>query len=118
MSIEEGGPIRRQDATSVINWVARKDIGNPIAWEFIRSEWATLRAQFGSTMSFARVILAVSTNFSDDWKLNELQTFMKDHPDLGSASRGFSQAVDKTKANIEWLSENQKSVDAWLEKHQ
>jgi len=118
MSIEEGGPIRRQDATSVINWVARKDIGNPIAWEFIRSEWATLRAQFGSTMSFARVILAVSTNFSDDWKLNELQTFMKDHPDLGSASRGFSQAVDKTKANIEWLTENQKSVDAWLEKHQ
>ena len=36
--------IRKQDATSTINSIASNVVGQPLAWDFIRSNW---RAIFG-----------------------------------------------------------------------
>merc|ERR1712212_1390455 len=99
MSIEKKD-IRKQDGASVIQAVASKEVGNPFAWNFIRTNWDYLVINYGQSMSFARVILAVSSSFSDEWKAHEGQ--------LGSATRGFYQAVEKTKGNIKWIEDNLK----------
>jgi aminopeptidase N len=115
MSIEKKD-IRKQDGASVIQAVASKEVGNPFAWNFIRTNWDYLHKNYGQSMSFARVILAVSSSFSDEWKLYELESFMKAHEgQLGSATRGFNQAVEKTIGNIKWIMKNLKEVDQWLE---
>lgn len=37
--------IRKQDATSTINSIASNVVGQPLAWDFIRSNWRTLFGQ-------------------------------------------------------------------------
>lgn len=44
----------------------------------------------------------------------QLEEFMADHPDQGTASRAFVQAVDSTKANIRWITSYLEEVNDWL----
>jgi aminopeptidase N len=116
VSDQPNNPIRRQDTTSVIQHVAGNDVGKYLAWDFIRENWDMLRSQFGGgSFSFSRLILAVTSTFATDYKLKQLEAFMKAKPDLGSAARAFDQAIEKTKANIKWIDANLKEVNKWLE---
>jgi len=66
-------------------------------------------------MSFARVILAVSKYFMEETKLNELLALKEAHPNLGSSTRGFEQAIEKTRANIKWAKKNLEEIEKWLD---
>ncbi|XP_014743328.1 PREDICTED: aminopeptidase N [Sturnus vulgaris] len=112
--------IRRQDATSTINSIASNVVGQPLVWDFIRGNWRTLFSQYGGgSFSFSRLILSVTQRFSSEFELQELEQFKKDNEDIGfgSGTRALEQALERTRANINWVTENQAAVMQWFKDH-
>ncbi|NXM40125.1 AMPN Aminopeptidase, partial [Gymnorhina tibicen] len=110
--------IRKQDATSTINSIASNVVGQPLAWDFIRGNWRTLFSQYGGgSFSFSRLILSVTQRFSSEFELQQLEQFKEDNQDIGfgSGTRALEQALERTRANINWVKENQATVLAWFE---
>ncbi|NWV49442.1 AMPN Aminopeptidase, partial [Daphoenositta chrysoptera] len=110
--------IRKQDATSTINSIASNVVGQPLAWDFIRGNWRTLFSQYGGgSFSFSRLILSVTQRFSSEFELQQLEQFKKDNQDIGfgSGTRALEQALERTRANINWVKENQATVLSWFE---
>uniref|UniRef100_A0A8C3RG10 Aminopeptidase n=1 Tax=Cyanoderma ruficeps TaxID=181631 RepID=A0A8C3RG10_9PASS len=110
--------IRKQDATSTINSIASNVVGQSLAWDFIRGNWGTLFSQYGGgSFSFSRLILSVTQRFSTEFELQQLEQFKKDNQDIGfgSGTRALEQALERTRANINWVKENRATVQAWFE---
>ncbi|NWW23793.1 AMPN Aminopeptidase, partial [Falcunculus frontatus] len=110
--------IRKQDATSTINSIASNVVGQPLAWDFIRGNWRTLFSQYGGgSFSFSRLILSVTQRFSSEFELQQLEQFKKDNQDIGfgSGTRALEQALERTRANINWVKENRATVLTWFE---
>ncbi|XP_010001134.1 PREDICTED: uncharacterized protein LOC104393351 [Chaetura pelagica] len=79
--------IRKQDATSTINSIAGNVVGQPLAWDFIRSNWKTIFNQYGGgSFSFSRLILSVTERFSTEFELQQLKQFKEDNQDTGFGS--------------------------------
>ncbi|NWZ72666.1 AMPN Aminopeptidase, partial [Acrocephalus arundinaceus] len=112
--------IRKQDATSTINSIASNVVGQPLAWDFIRANWRTLFSQYGGgSFSFSRLILSVTQRFSSEFELQQLEQFKKDNQDIGfgSGTRALEQALERTRANINWVKENRARVLEWFEEN-
>ncbi|NXI13533.1 AMPN Aminopeptidase, partial [Irena cyanogastra] len=110
--------IRRQDATSTINSIASNVVGQPLVWDFIRGNWRTLFTQYGGgSFSFSRLISSVTQRFSSEFELEQLEQFKKDNEDIGfgSGTRALEQALERTRANINWVNENRAKVLNWFE---
>ncbi|KAM9270464.1 aminopeptidase N [Cariama cristata] len=110
--------IRKQDAIATINSIASNVVGQPLAWDFIRSNWGTIFNQYGTgSFSFSRLILSVTQRFSTEFELKQLEQFKADNQDIGfgSGTRALEQALERTRANIKWVKENQKKVLAWFQ---
>ncbi|NWY55925.1 AMPN Aminopeptidase, partial [Chionis minor] len=110
--------IRKQDATATINSIASNVVGQPLAWDFIRSNWKALFSQYGGgSFSFSRLILSVTQRFSTEFELQQLEQFKKDNQDVGfgSGTRALEQALERTRANIKWVEENKQTVLTWFE---
>ncbi|XP_068814489.1 aminopeptidase N [Struthio camelus] len=110
--------IRKQDATSTINSIARNVVGQSLAWDFIRSNWKILFGQYGGgSFSFSRLISSVTQRFSTEFELQQLQQFKADNQDtgFGTGTRALEQALERTRANINWVNENKQAVLAWFQ---
>ncbi|XP_027752999.1 aminopeptidase N [Empidonax traillii] len=110
--------IRKQDATSTINSITSNVVGQPLAWDFIRGNWKTLFSQYGGgSFSFSRLILSVTQRFNSEFELQQLEQFKEDNQDIGfgSGTRALEQALERTRANIDWVKENRATVLSWFE---
>lgn len=109
--------IRKQDATSTIQYIASNVVGLPLAWNFIRSKWSFIFQEYGGgTFSFSGLINGVTRRFSTDFELQELKKFKEDnlHVGFGSGTIALEQAIEKTTANIKWVKENKAHVMKWF----
>ncbi|MCJ8734507.1 hypothetical protein PDJAM_G00236430 [Pangasius djambal] len=109
--------IRKQDATSTIIYVANNVVGQPLAWDFIRANWEYIYREYGGgSFSFANLINGVTKRFSTEFELKQLEQFRNDneHIGFGSGSMAIDQSIERTKANIKWLTQNKDEVEAWL----
>uniref|UniRef100_A0A8C6WQE3 Aminopeptidase n=1 Tax=Neogobius melanostomus TaxID=47308 RepID=A0A8C6WQE3_9GOBI len=109
--------IRKQDATSTIQSIARNIVGMPLAWDFVRARWRYIFEQYGrGSFSFAGLIHGITRRFSTEFELEELKKFKADHHDIGfgSATLAMEQAIEKTTANIKWVAENKAPVMQWF----
>ncbi|CAJ1048729.1 aminopeptidase Ey-like isoform X2 [Xyrichtys novacula] len=108
--------IRKQDATSAIVSIAGNNVGQPLAWDFIRANWRHLYNEYGGgSFNFGRLISGVTRRFSTDFEYKQLLQFKEDNAgQLGSASASLEQALEGTKANINWVTLNKKEVLDWF----
>ncbi|XP_005381598.1 PREDICTED: aminopeptidase N [Chinchilla lanigera] len=109
--------IRRQDATSTIISIASNVVGQSLVWDFVRSNWRKLFEDFGGgSFSFANLIQGVTRRFSTEHELQQLEQFKEDNSDIGfgSGTRALEQALEKTRANINWVNENKEAVLQWF----
>eukprot|EP00062_Callorhinchus_milii_P002202 gi/632938165/ref/XP_007904007.1/ PREDICTED: aminopeptidase N [Callorhinchus milii] len=109
--------IRKQDATSTIGYIANNVVGQPLAWNFVRAKWNFIFEQYGGgSFSFSSLIDGVTKRFSSEFELQQLEQFKKDNEDIGfgSGTRALEQALEKTKANIQWVSKNKEQVHQWF----
>ncbi|XP_027377051.1 aminopeptidase N [Bos indicus x Bos taurus] len=112
--------IRKQDATSTITSIASNVIGQSLAWDFIRSNWKKLFEDYGGgSFSFSNLIQGVTRRFSTEFELQQLEEFKENNMDVGfgSGTRALEQALEKTKANINWVKENKEVVLNWFKDH-
>lgn len=109
--------IRRQDATSTIISIASNVVGQSLAWDFMRSNWKKLFEDFGGgSFSFSNLIQGVTRRFSSEDELQQLEQFKEDNKDIGfgSGTRALEQALEKTRANINWVKSNREDVLQWF----
>ncbi|KAG7275826.1 hypothetical protein CRUP_016766 [Coryphaenoides rupestris] len=109
--------IRKQDATSTIQAVARNVVGMPLAWNFVREKWSYIFKQYGrGSFSFSGLISGITKRFSTEFELQELKSFKEQNlqAGFGSATLALEQAIEKTQANIRWLADTRGQVLAWL----
>uniref|UniRef100_A0AAY5L8X8 Aminopeptidase n=1 Tax=Esox lucius TaxID=8010 RepID=A0AAY5L8X8_ESOLU len=108
--------IRKMDAVSTINYIARNVAGQAIAWNFVRANWKSISLDYGGgIMSLGGLIEGVTQRFSTDFELHELREFQSNYnEELGSASRALEQAIERTQANIKWVKENKQTVLEWF----
>lgn len=109
--------IRRQDATSTIISIASNVAGQTLVWDFVRSNWKKLFEDYGGgSFSFANLIQGVTRRFSSEFELQQLEQFKEENSatGFGSGTRALEQALEKTKANINWVKENKDVVLKWF----
>ncbi|XP_028257939.1 aminopeptidase N-like [Parambassis ranga] len=109
--------IRKQDATSTIQYIARNVVGMPLAWNFVREKWSYIFNQYGrGSFSFSSLVNGITKRFSTEFELQELKKFKEDniHVGFGSATLALEQAIEKTTANIKWVTENKAEVLKWF----
>ncbi|KAL6480698.1 hypothetical protein MHYP_G00117310 [Metynnis hypsauchen] len=109
--------IRKQDATSVIVQIAGNVEGRSLAWNFITLNWRYIFTEYGvGSFSFAKLISGVTQTFSTQYQLDQLLQFKEQNADVGfgSASSALDQAIEKTRANMKWVSENQREIRDWF----
>lgn len=109
--------IRKQDATSTIISIASNVAGQTLVWDFVRSNWKKLFEDYGGgSFSFANLIQGVTQRFSSEFELQQLEQFKEDNSatGFGSGTRALEQALEKTKANINWVKENKDAVLKWF----
>ncbi|KAM9854309.1 alanyl (membrane) aminopeptidase-like b [Aulostomus maculatus] len=102
--------IRLMDVPSTINYIAKNVAGQAMAWDFIRSHW-----DYVSQGDGAMLIKGVTRRFSTPFELEELELFASNYQ-LGSTVWAVEQAIDQTRVNIQWVSENKKAVLEWFER--
>ncbi|KAM7396134.1 hypothetical protein PAMP_019202 [Pampus punctatissimus] len=109
--------IRKQDATSVITSVASNRVGQSLAWDFVRAQWKYMFTQYGvGSFSFASMISEVSARFSTTTELQQLEEFVEEHSaaGFGPATLAVEQALERTRANINWLQQNKHEILDWF----
>ncbi|XP_072519094.1 alanyl (membrane) aminopeptidase b, tandem duplicate 1 [Salminus brasiliensis] len=109
--------IRKQDATSTIIYIANNVVGQPLAWDFVRANWAYIFREYGGgSFSFSNLINGVTKRFSTEFELKQLEQFRDDNSDVGfgSGTLAIQQSIERTGANIKWLAQNKNEVLEWL----
>ncbi|KAG9340759.1 hypothetical protein JZ751_020351, partial [Albula glossodonta] len=112
--------IRKMDAVSTINYIARNVAGQSLAWDFVESQWTYISEEYGGgIMSLGSLIDGVTQRFSTEFELQkvtcsndilfpvpmnavQLKRFQEDHGEdtLSSGTRALQQAIERTQANI------------------
>ncbi|XP_067104988.1 aminopeptidase N-like [Osmerus mordax] len=109
--------IRKQDATFTIVYIAGNVVGQPLAWDFVRAKWDFIFNDYGGGgLSFSRLIDGVTRRFSNEFDLKQLQQFKDENIEggFGSATLALDQALERTRANKEWVTENKEQVLKWF----
>lgn len=112
----DSSKIRSQDAVSVISYVASNPVGKYLAWTFVQNNWKALFDMF-STSTFRLTSLTNSvTQFSTEADLEQMKAFF-DRSEAGTSENARKQAIERTKANIEWLKTYEEIITTWLENY-
>ncbi|XP_056595840.1 alanyl (membrane) aminopeptidase b, tandem duplicate 1 [Triplophysa dalaica] len=113
----EPDKIRKQDATATIINIASNVVGQSLAWDFVRANWAYIFNQYGGgSFSFSNLINGVTKRFSTEYELQQLKQFRDDNSDIGfgSGTLAIDQSIERTTANIEWVKQNKEVVLKWF----
>ncbi|XP_061578143.1 alanyl (membrane) aminopeptidase b, tandem duplicate 1 [Cololabis saira] len=110
--------IRKQDATSTIIYIAENVIGQPLAWDFVRAHWSYIFSEYGGgSFSFSNLINGVTERFSTEFELQQLRQFKSDNAEVGfgSGTLAVDQSIERTQANMKWITENGDRVLKWFQ---
>nr|CAD7448211.1 unnamed protein product [Timema bartmani] len=107
--------VRSQDFFTVLHFIASNPVGNPIVWDFIRSEWEYLTGRFTLNNRYlGRTIPHVCSSFANKFKLQEMEMFFSLYPEAGAGTTARKQALEKVSNNIKWLEKHRTTIDTWL----
>ena len=108
--------VRGQDYLSALTYLSYNSVAVPILWNFIREEWPYLTERFTlSNRYLGRMPKIVSSTFSTQLQLEEMQSFFEKYPEAGAGKRARTQALENIENNIRWLARNEDSINSWLE---
>uniref|UniRef100_A0A671KT32 Aminopeptidase n=1 Tax=Sinocyclocheilus anshuiensis TaxID=1608454 RepID=A0A671KT32_9TELE len=109
--------VRKQDVTFAIVYISGNVIGQPLVWDFVRANWEHITKDYDDgSFLFGRLIQGITKKFSTEFDLQQLQRFKEDiaASSFSFGTQAIEQAIEQTKANIKWVSENKVQVMNWL----
>ena len=108
--------VRSQDTVSLLASVGSYSEGSLKTWEFVKKNWKTLYATYGSGgFALTRLVL-IASNFGTQEMLNDITTFFNEHP-VPAAERAVARAKEEVEDATNWSKKNAKVVCAWLSKN-
>lgn len=115
MVLEPNSKIRIQDIVTVLGNIASNKIGRYLAYDFVRDKWTLLKTRFAGAFNLAKLIKTVMGSFNTPFELKQLKAFAADQAgQLASAERAMKQTIEKTEANVKWMSKNYATIEKWL----
>nr|WBG54457.1 aminopeptidase N-like protein [Austinograea rodriguezensis] len=116
MAFDEKSGIRKQDSQRVFSAVAYNDVGRPLAWNYLRTNWKKIYDYFGGKAK-SRLISSATYDLNTEQQLKEVMAFKEERgEDLSAASRTVDRAVEKVKNNMAWIKNNHNTIAVWLQK--
>ncbi|XP_059089638.1 aminopeptidase N-like [Tigriopus californicus] len=118
MVLDPDSSIRSQDGSRVVSSVANNVVGRDLAWGWVQEEWDRIVEVFDTAISSSvgRFVTSCTSSFNRPQQLAELEQFYDDHLDtLGTAKRDTENAIQTTKANIDWMNQYYQVIVDWLE---
>ncbi|XP_073693463.1 aminopeptidase N-like [Garra rufa] len=109
--------IRKQDVTYAIVYIAGNVIGQSLVWDFFRANWEHITKDFDDGSFFlGRLIQGITKKFYTKFELQQLQQFKEEiaASSFSFGTQAIEQAIEQTKANSKWMSENKAQVMNWL----
>ncbi|XP_076457360.1 aminopeptidase Ey-like [Babylonia areolata] len=104
--------IPTQDALETLIACAGNRYGRDLVWAFVRYNLPVIRERFSSTaFNMKGLFSGISQSFHTTQQLMELEDLASRYPDLSEA---MVDAIEKTRANREWLRHNLVSIQRWL----
>ncbi|KAG0726038.1 Aminopeptidase Ey [Chionoecetes opilio] len=114
MAFDDKSGIRKQDAQRVFSAVAHNDVGGPLAWNYLRTNWKKIYDYFGGKAK-GGIITSVTSNFNTEQHLKEVMAFKAERgEELSAASRTVDRVVEKIKNNMVWMTNNHNTIAEWL----
>jgi len=108
--------VRSQDFFGVCANIAYNSVGNPIMWNFVRSEWESyLVPRFTLNERYLGFLVPkITGGFNTEHQLQEMRDFFSRYPEAGAGERSRAEALQTTQANINWLRLHKEEVQQWL----
>ncbi|EDV29668.1 uncharacterized protein TRIADDRAFT_20166 [Trichoplax adhaerens] len=109
--------VRSQDSTVVIGYIANNLVGRPLAWDFVRANWAYIRKTYGgSFFSFGSLIRNTAGRFASQFRLKQAN-FFRQNPDVGTGANAVKQSVESIKNRISWINSYERVAEDWLKRN-
>lgn len=110
--------VRSQDYFTCIRNIADNPVGTSLVWDWVRENWKILVNRYTLNNRYlGQLIPGISSTFSTQLKLEEMQSFFAKYPDAGAGAIYRAQALEKISNNIKWLKNNVAKLDSWLKSH-
>ena len=107
--------VRTQDYFSIMSYISNNPIGEPLVWNFVKSEWAYLVNRFGiGSRRLGNFVKTVVYDFSTEAELKDVETFFANNPEAGAGARARKQAIESIKINILWKAKFIHGLQSWL----
>lgn len=107
-----------QDVFYLVGSVAINPVGRWHMWEFLKTNWDTLFARYGSNFSsFNYIVRAAIVRFASQKAYDDVEAFFKTK-DTKGFERIVEQGLDIIKTSAKWIDRDADAIRAWLEKHQ
>ena len=103
--------VRSQDTISVVTSVAANLKGRQLAWQFVQDNWDEFDRRYGSGGFGLMRLVSVCGNFVDAAKIEEVETFFRDHP-APAGERTIRQSLERVRLNSRWLELNREALAA------
>lgn len=107
--------VRGQDYFTCLQYISENPIGQSLVWDYVRENWPRLVKRFGINERYlGRMIPAITSNFSSQTKLEEMEAFFAKYPEAGAGTAARKQALETVKFNMKWLEQNLEPIRRWL----
>uniref|UniRef100_A0A3P9MJD7 Aminopeptidase n=1 Tax=Oryzias latipes TaxID=8090 RepID=A0A3P9MJD7_ORYLA len=98
--------VSEKDVISAITYMAYNPVGQPLLWDFVRTNWEDLAEK--------TVCWHEYQNFSCRFALQLLQFKEELKKQLSSVDGTFEEALKTVEANMKWIERYKKEVHGWL----
>ncbi|KAM9393713.1 leucyl-cystinyl aminopeptidase [Pholidichthys leucotaenia] len=103
----KGEGIQTQDLPLVISTMCRGFAGYLFAWNFVQDNWDHLIEKFPlGSFTIQGIIKSVTSQFSTQAQLNQVQTFFSSLKEHGSQMRSVQEALETIRLNQRWMDMN------------
>ncbi|XP_042343805.1 leucyl-cystinyl aminopeptidase isoform X2 [Plectropomus leopardus] len=111
----KGDLIQTQELPLVISTVCKGFAGYLFAWDFIQENWDCLIEKFPvGSFAIQTIIKSVTSQFSTQAHLNQVQGFFSSLKERGSQMRSVQEALETIRLNRRWMNENLPMLQKWL----
>lgn len=116
MSLTKDSGIRRGDGPGVFSDIGKNSVARDVAFDFVWDKWDTVVSYYGSqAFGLQKILENILNNRNTQSTLYKIKKFQAQHEStLGTAKREVKQAIEKTKANIDWMDKNYEDISDWL----
>ena len=108
--------VREQDYFTLMANISGNRVGEPIVWDFYRSEWEYLVNRFSlNDRLLGRMIVVLTNRFSTSLRLDEMKAFFKKYPEAGAGAQNRKIALETVENNIRFRESHAKDIHNWLQ---